>query len=122
MENSYRVDPERWARREEWPETHCPIRAYGTDNKLVDCDIIHLDRASLLAWFKSRGGDHPELENLTGILLGHPGGLHDEQPMSDEAARALIDGPGPVAKPICWCPKATETPGAWGRAPMQGWL
>lgn len=38
-------------------------------------DIVALDRASLLAWLKSRGGDNPWAEDAVGILLGH-GHLH----------------------------------------------
>lgn len=42
-------------------------------------DIAELDRASLLEWLRSRGGNNPYAEDVVGILLGH-GHLHVEAP------------------------------------------
>lgn len=39
-------------------------------------DIGELDRASLLAWLRSRGGDNKWAENTVGLLLDH-GQLHE---------------------------------------------
>lgn len=64
------VDPERL----DAPETGIPIRA-RTPGGFDTHDIAHLDRASLLAWLRSRGGDNPFAEDVVGILLGH-GHLH----------------------------------------------
>lgn len=44
--------------------------------QFVSCDICELDKASLLTWLKSRGGDNRVAEDVVGILLGH-GHLHD---------------------------------------------
>lgn len=39
-------------------------------------DIYYLEKASLLTWLKSRGGENKWAEDVVGILLGH-GALHD---------------------------------------------
>ncbi len=46
------------------------------DDRWDSYDIAALDKKSLLAWLKSRGGDNPFAEDLVGQLLGH-GPLHD---------------------------------------------
>lgn len=42
-------------------------------------DIAQLDKASLLAFLRQRGGDNPWAEDTVGILLGH-GHLHEGKP------------------------------------------
>jgi hypothetical protein len=66
-----RVDPERAATF----KTGIYVRATDGDN-WVSVDIAVLDKPSLLAWLRSRGGDNPWAENVVGALLGH-GPLHD---------------------------------------------
>ena len=53
------------------------VRAWTADGRCVNACISELDRASLLAWLRSRGGDNPWAEDVVGILLGH-GHLHGE--------------------------------------------
>ncbi len=52
------------------------VRAMGLNDKYISVDIADLDKASLLIWLKSRGGDNKWAEDCVGILLGH-GALHD---------------------------------------------
>lgn len=40
-------------------------------NKWDTVDIAELNKASLLAWLRSRGGENPWAENTVGQLLGH---------------------------------------------------
>jgi hypothetical protein len=82
-----RVDPRRWdadngcaAEYEgsevvNLPSTGIFVRAKDPEGEWCTVDIWALDRASLLAWLRSRGGDNPWAENVVGILLGH-GNLH----------------------------------------------
>ena len=48
------------------------------DDRFINADIADLDKASLLTWLKSRGGDNRWAEDTVGILLGH-GHLHEHQ-------------------------------------------
>ena len=57
------------------PSTGIYVRALSQD-RLVTRDICELDKASLLEWLKSRGGNNPFAEDVVGILLGH-GHLHE---------------------------------------------
>jgi hypothetical protein len=59
------------------PPTGGFVRAVTPGGKWVTADIALLDKDSLLAWLKSRGGDNPWAENIAGVLLGH-GNLHPE--------------------------------------------
>jgi len=52
------------------------IRAEDSNGKFGSFDIAQLDKESLLAWLKSRGGDNSYAEDTVGILLGH-GHLHE---------------------------------------------
>ncbi len=65
-----RIDPKRL---QEFPntETGIYVRAQGPDDKWLSADIVHLDKASLNAWLRSRGGENPWAEDVVGILLGH---------------------------------------------------
>lgn len=64
-----KIDQARRFRRGE-STTGIYVRALdGT--RWVSCDICELDKASLLEWLKSRGGDNPWAEDVVGILLGH---------------------------------------------------
>lgn len=49
------------------------IRARAATNasQWVSTDLATLDRESVLAWLKSRGGDNPLAESTCLILLGH---------------------------------------------------
>jgi len=51
-----------------------PIRAKNRATGRYDTyDIIQLDKPSLLAWLRSRGGDNEYAENVVLLLLGHSG-------------------------------------------------
>lgn len=56
------------------PETGIYVRAQTSTGAWVSADIAHLDRASLMAWLRSRGGDNPWAENTVAVLLGHENG------------------------------------------------
>ena len=43
------------------------------DGRWGNHDIAHLDKISLIAWLRSRGGDNPWAESVVCILLGHKG-------------------------------------------------
>jgi hypothetical protein len=67
-----KVDPKRWAKREELDgQTRIYVRAQTPDGKWHSVDIALLDHASLLQWLRSRGGSNPWAENTVCILLGH---------------------------------------------------
>lgn len=77
------IDPDRAAPRDEdgsrmGPSTGIFVRAWNADGRCVNACISELDKASLLAWLKSRGGDNRWAEDVVGILLGH-GHLHLEE-------------------------------------------
>ena len=72
----YRVDPKRGLGENE-QGTGIMVRAKD-QNIFVSADLAELDRASLLAWLRSRGGDNPWAEDCVGILLGH-GHLHTNE-------------------------------------------
>lgn len=55
----------------------------------VTADVATLDRRSLLAWLRSRGGQNPWAEDFLGYLLGH-GALTD----SAGAPLKQADAPG----------------------------
>jgi hypothetical protein len=52
------------------------LRAKDQDGKWLAADIATLDKESLIAWLRSRGGDNQWAEDVVGILLGH-GHLHE---------------------------------------------
>lgn len=66
-----KLDPDRADRGD---GTGIYVRAKDGDN-FVAADICQLDKPSLLAWLRSRGGDNVWAENTVGMLLGH-GPLH----------------------------------------------
>jgi hypothetical protein len=74
-----RIDPKRLARSSfECPEI--PVRAQDGRGQYLTCDITYLDRASLLAWLRSRGGSNLWAENTVLLLLGHtPEDQSDDQ-------------------------------------------
>jgi hypothetical protein len=80
---NYKVTAERVALMGDG-ETGIQIRAQGPDGKWGTFDIGHLDKPSLLAWLRSRGGDNKWAENVVGILLGH-GHLHSTTSTKDRA-------------------------------------
>ena len=51
------------------------VRALTPKGAWKSIDIIRLEKASLLEWLRSRGGNNPWAEDVVGILLGH-GHLH----------------------------------------------
>lgn len=63
-----KIDP---SRSEYGGRTCIFVRAKGGDGRWGNCDIAELDKASLLAWLRSRGGDNPWAEDVVGVLLGH---------------------------------------------------
>ncbi|MBN3875235.1 hypothetical protein [Nostoc sp. JL23] len=73
-----KIDPTRWANKEEWEGTGVYVRATFADGSCGVVEISHLEKASLLDWLKSTGGDNRIAENCVGILLGH-GSLHESQ-------------------------------------------
>jgi hypothetical protein len=66
-------------------ETGIYVRAKQPDGSWCSIDIYALEKASLLAWLRSRG-DNRWAEDVVGILLGH-GHLHTVE-------RVLADGEG----------------------------
>jgi hypothetical protein len=72
-----RVDKKRYGELEDRSGIY--VRAKGLTDKWETVGIEHLDKPSLLAWLKSRGGDNPWAEDVVGILLGH-GHLHEKKP------------------------------------------
>lgn len=69
-----RADPERL----ELTGTGIFVRAIDPETKRwATFDLAQLDKPSLLAWLRSRGGNNPWAENTVGVLLGH-GNLHSE--------------------------------------------
>jgi hypothetical protein len=70
------IDLTRWQEKAAW-ETGIPVRAKQRDGgDYLTVDIGLLEKKSLLAWLRSRGGNNPLAENCVGMLLGH-GQLHD---------------------------------------------
>lgn len=67
-------DPERVAREDLHGLTGIFVRAKH-EGKWGNFDIAELDKPSLLAWLRSRGGDNRWAEDTVGIILGH-GHLH----------------------------------------------
>ncbi len=74
MSDDYQLDPERVRLHTEgeYRSTGYFIRAKDGEGRWGSHDIIGLDRASLLSWLRSRGGDNPWAESLVLGLLGHP--------------------------------------------------
>ncbi|MBN3945920.1 MAG: hypothetical protein HWQ38_05295 [Nostoc sp. NMS7] len=68
------IDSARWRNKDDW-QTGIPVRAKLRNGDHKTADIGVLEKASLLAWLRSHGGDNPVAENTVGILLGH-GHLH----------------------------------------------
>lgn len=66
--DSLLVDPERAMVYER--ATGILVRA-RLDDRFGNWDIAQLDRASLLAWLQSRGGENAWAENTVLVLLGH---------------------------------------------------
>ena len=77
-----KIDPTRWINKEYWEKTGIYIRAQLPDGGWETADIAHLDRASLLSWLKSAGGDNRIAENCVGVLLGY-GHLHENPPSAE---------------------------------------
>lgn len=65
-----KVDPDRLVTE---PETGIFVRVEYNE-AWMSIDIAHLDRASLMTWLRSRGGDNPWAENTVAVLLGHKDG------------------------------------------------
>lgn len=71
---SLTVDPERIRYDEGGEGSGIYIRAQ-LEEKWGRHDLATLDKASVLEWLRSRGGENELAENTVGILLGH-GHLH----------------------------------------------
>lgn len=67
MSDDYRVDSSRTTLL----ETGIYVRAKNAAGTWGAVDIAHLDRPSLVAWLRSRGGANEWAENVVLILLGH---------------------------------------------------
>lgn len=73
----YCIDPMREAiSRRTGLDTGIYVRARSPKRYWHSVDIAVLDKRSLLAWLKSRGGDNPLAEDVVGVILGH-GHLHE---------------------------------------------
>jgi len=57
--------------RMDLPETGIYVRAQNEAGTFSAFDIVRLDRVSLLAWLRSRGGENIWAENVVLQLLGH---------------------------------------------------
>jgi hypothetical protein len=68
-----KTDPERVPQRH--GDTGIFVRAKNGE-EWGSYDIAELDKASLLQWLQSRGGNNPLAENTVGILLDY-GHLHE---------------------------------------------
>jgi hypothetical protein len=53
------------------------VRAKDPSGKWISTDIVHLDKQSLLAWLRSRGGKNQWAENTIAQLFRH--GPFDEE-------------------------------------------
>lgn len=74
MSTPLKIDPER---REHADATGVYVRALDGE-RWTSADIATLDKPSLLAWLRFRGGDNPWAEDVVGVLLGH-GHLHTHE-------------------------------------------
>ena len=70
------IDPQRAEVAENFPHTGAFVRAKDQSGKHQSVDIALLNKASLLALLRSRGGRNEWAENMVGLLLGH-GPFHD---------------------------------------------
>ena len=70
------IDPERAVMADNLPRTGAFVRAKDQSGKHQSVDITLLNKASLLALLRSRGGRNEWAENMVGLLLGH-GPFHD---------------------------------------------
>jgi len=68
MTTEYKIDPERFTFYNQSTGIFVRVLYNG---KWINADIAILDKASLLAWLRSRGGENEWAENTVGILLGH---------------------------------------------------
>jgi hypothetical protein len=71
-----RIDPQRADLADNFPRTGIFVRAKDQTGKHQSVDIALLNKASLLALLRSRGGRNEWAENTVGLLLGH-GPFHD---------------------------------------------
>lgn len=76
MSAPLKIDAKRALLGDEANVTGIFVRAQHEDGRWENVDIAALDKQSLLAWLKSRGGDNKWAEDVVGILLGH-GHLHE---------------------------------------------
>ena len=58
-------------RKDRHDSTGIYVRAKNVEGKWGSYDIAELDRASLQAWLRSRGGENKWAESVVLILLGH---------------------------------------------------
>ena len=70
------IDPQRAEMADNFPRTGIFVRAKDQTGKHQSVDIALLNKASLLALLRSRGGQNEWAENTVGVLLGH-GAFHD---------------------------------------------
>jgi hypothetical protein len=82
IDHKLRIDPER---RGEFA-TGIYVRAELSDGVFDNVDIGELDRKSLLAWLRSRGGINIWAESVVFLMLGH------EPLMTDERDKEAQDG------------------------------
>jgi len=66
-----RFDPERRSDQGLHNLTGIYVRAITPEGKWDNADIAELDKSSLKAFLRSRGGDNTWAENVVAIMLGH---------------------------------------------------
>lgn len=69
MTDTLRIDPNRIHYD---GMTNILVRALSPDQRWTNADIAQLDRPSLLAWLRSRGGANEWAEGVVFALLDHP--------------------------------------------------
>jgi len=77
MLQELKVDESRLNDRLRFQACDIVIMAMYPDGKIAQADVAVLDKASLLKWLRSRGGENKLAENVVGVVLGH-GPLHDD--------------------------------------------
>ena len=70
MSIEYKVDLSRWGTLQCDGATGIYVRAQTPDGRWVSVDIAELDKPSLNAFLKSRGGDNPWAESVARVALG----------------------------------------------------
>lgn len=65
------MDIKQDSERIDLPSTGIYVRALSPEGKWLSADIATLERASLMTWLRSRGGENAWAEEVVARLLGH---------------------------------------------------